>query len=54
MITTTTYSEHDLKKGKCTSCGEKSKQILINDGRCVDCIEEQKFYEKTMKNILIF
>jgi len=43
-----TYSPQDLKKGKCTSCGEKSKEILIGDGRCIDCIEEQKFFERTM------
>lgn len=47
----TIYSQHDLESGKCTSCSEQSNEILINDGRCVDCIEEQKFYEQTMKGL---
>jgi len=47
MKTETTYSKFDLKKGKCTCCGQKSKEILIGDGRCVDCIEEEKFIEET-------
>jgi len=50
MMKETIYSDFELKKGKCTSCGEKSKEILIGDGRCVDCIEDEKFYEDTMKN----
>jgi len=48
MKTETTYSDYDLKKGKCRSCGELSNEILIDDGRCIDCIEEQKFFEETM------
>ena len=28
----TTYNSHDLEKGKCTNCGEKSNEIVINDG----------------------
>jgi len=51
MITETTYSEHDLETGKCTSCGEQSNEILIGDGRCIDCIESEEFYEKTMKGL---
>lgn len=51
MITETTYSEYDLKKDKCKSCGEISNEILIDDGRCIDCIEEQKFYDETMKDL---
>lgn len=51
MNSETTYSEHDLCSGKCKSCGEISNEILINDGRCVDCIEEQKFFEECMKDI---
>ena len=43
------YSQFDLKTGKCTCCGEKSKEILIDDGRCIDCIEAENFYEETMK-----
>lgn len=51
MENITTYSEIDLKKGKCTSCSEKSKEILIDDGRCIDCIEADKFFEETMKGL---
>lgn len=43
MTTKTIYSKFDLKKGKCKCCGEKSSEILIEDGRCIDCIEEEKF-----------
>jgi hypothetical protein len=50
MIDETIYNQNDLVNGKCISCGEKSDEILVGDGRCVDCIEEQKFYEKTMNN----
>ena len=46
-----TYKLHELKKGKCTSCGEKSNEIVIGDGRCVDCIEAERFYEETMKGV---
>jgi len=49
MKTETTYSSFDLEQGKCTSCGEKSNEILIDDGRCIDCIEEEKFIDQTMK-----
>ena len=51
MKTETTYSAFDLKKGKCKCCGERSNEILIDDGRCVDCIEEEKFIDKTMSNM---
>ena len=39
-----TYSECNLEFGDCTSCLEESNEILINDGRCIDCIEEQFFF----------
>lgn len=51
MITETTYNQFELKKGKCTCCEEQSNEILIGDGKCVDCIEEQKFYDETMKGL---
>ncbi len=51
METETTYSEMDLETGVCSCCSEKSDEILIGDGRCIDCIEENKFYEQTMKGI---
>ena len=46
----TTYLPSELKKGKCKSCGENSNEILIKDGRCVDCIREQAFFEMTMED----
>jgi hypothetical protein len=49
MTTETTYSRFELRSGKCPSCGELSNEILIEDGRCVDCIEEERFYEESMK-----
>ena len=51
MKTEITYSEFDLESGVCTSCSEQSDEILIGDGRCVDCIEEQKFFEESMKGL---
>lgn len=51
MITETIYSDFDLKKGICKSCQEPSNEILIGDGRCIDCIEEEKFFEETMKGV---
>lgn len=51
MITETTYLPSDLESGTCTSCSEQSDEILIGDGRCIDCIEEQKFFEETMKGV---
>lgn len=48
MITETTYYPEDLKHGECSSCGEISDEILIGDGRCVDCIEEERFIAVTM------
>lgn len=47
MITETTYDNSDLDRGKCKSCGEKSDEILIGDGRCIDCIEAQKFEDES-------
>ncbi len=49
MKTETIYSEYELVSGKCISCSEQSNEILIDDGRCIECIEEQKFFEETMK-----
>ena len=51
MITKTTYWEIELETGECTRCSELSEEILIGDGRCVDCIEEQKFYDESMKGV---
>lgn len=51
MIEETNYSQVELEKGTCTCCNEKSDEILINDGRCIECIEEQKFYDETMEGL---
>lgn len=48
MITETTFGPCDLESGTCISCGEKSDEILIGDGRCIDCIETALFYRMTM------
>lgn len=52
MIETRTYHCNELKTGICSSCGEHSHEILIGDGRCLDCIETELFYEETMQGIL--
>lgn len=51
MIIETTYGPYDLESGTCISCGEKSDEILIGDGRCIDCIELEIFYNITMQNL---
>lgn len=52
MIKNNTYHCHELTTGVCSSCGEQSHEILIGDGRCLDCIEADLFYEETMQGIL--
>ncbi len=47
----TDYSEFELDKAKCTCCGDISDEILIEDGRCIECIEDEKFYEATMRGL---
>ncbi|MCX6216525.1 hypothetical protein [Spirosoma sp.] len=47
MISQTDYFLADLRPGECRSCSEET-DIVPGDGRCPDCIEEQKFYEMTM------
>ena len=51
MKITTEYSESELEKGECTYCSEKSDEILIDNGICVDCIEEINFFNETMKGL---
>jgi hypothetical protein len=51
MKSETTYEPFELKRGKCKSCKEISNEIVIEDGRCVDCIEAEKFYNEIMKGI---
>jgi len=43
----TIYSRYELEQGICTSCGDDTDEILITDGRCLDCIEEEKFINNT-------
>lgn len=50
MTTETIYEPWELCYGVCSSCGEESDEILMGDGRCVDCIETEKFYNKSMEN----
>ena len=50
MIEEVTYFAEDLTHGICRCCGEESDEIDINTGICIDCLEEQKFYEMSMKN----
>lgn len=50
MICETIYGEGDLMHGICECCGEESDEIDVNTGICIDCLEEQKFYEMSMKN----
>lgn len=49
MIVETTYSSHDLMYGICESCGEESSEIDPTTGMCIDCIEEAKFIQESMK-----
>ena len=51
MISETIYTPDELTHGICTSCGEESDEILKGDGRCIDCIESDNFYEMTMNDI---
>ena len=54
MKTQTTYNENELDRGKCSCCGEVNDTIVIDDGRCIECIEEEKFYDATMGGFGIF
>lgn len=51
MKTETTYTEMELITGECTCCNEKSNEIIESDGRCIECIEDEKFFEETMKGL---
>ena len=51
MIIETIYHESDLTYGICESCGTETDEIVIDDGRCVDCIESIRFYNEVMKNV---
>lgn len=54
MITETTYTPEDLHHGECDWCGAESDElIVIENGQeiCVDCYEDEKFYQETMDGI---
>lgn len=51
MTTETIYSPDELTSGYCRACGEENNEILIGDGRCLDCIEDEKFFNETMKGL---
>ena len=54
MTTETIYTPADLHGGECEWCGEKSDELIYTkDGQevCIDCYEDKKFYEETMKGI---
>lgn len=51
MIHEIDYHPSELTWGVCSICGEESDEILIGDGRCIDCIEEERFYNETMKGL---
>ncbi len=50
MIEEKVYDDFDLESGIYTCYSEQSDEILIGDGKCIDCIEEIKFFEETMKD----
>lgn len=43
------YYKEDLHYGVCESCGEESNEIT-EDGRCIDCVEEEHFINQCMKS----
>lgn len=49
MIEERNYNTEDLMHGICECCGEESDKIDPDTGRCVDCIEAERFYTETMK-----
>lgn len=51
MIVTRTYHADELTDGVCLCCGQHSLEILKGDGRCLDCIELDIFYDATMKGL---
>ena len=50
MIEERIYKKSELHHGKCTWCNEVSDEIT-KEGICVDCIEDELFYQNSMKGI---
>lgn len=48
MIEERIYCKEDLHHGICECCGDESDEIT-EDGRCVDCVEEELFIEQCSK-----
>ena len=53
MIMETIYRGSDLTRGKCSCCCEMSDEILIGDGRCVTCIQEEEFEQLLQESTLV-
>ena len=51
MIIETTYSIDDLTTGICERCGKESHTIDPNSGWCIDCIEEDRFYQESIRMV---
>ena len=51
MIIETTYSPYDLVYGVCEHCDEECSEIDPTTGWCIDCIEEERFYQQTMRGL---
>ena len=51
MIIETTYNQYDLMYGVCELCGKESSEIDPTTGWCIDCIEEERFYQETMRGL---
>jgi hypothetical protein len=49
MIVEVTYQSSDLYRGKCSNCGEWTTTLVKGEGRCIDCIEDERFFDETMK-----
>jgi hypothetical protein len=49
MIIETTYNQYDLIYGCCVHCGKESSEIDPTTGWCIDCIEEERFYQESMR-----
>jgi hypothetical protein len=47
MIIETTYSY--LTYGVCEHCGCETDEIDPNSGWCIDCIEEERVYQESMR-----
>ena len=54
MITENTYTEDDFHSGECDWCGDFSDRLIHTEAGeevCVDCYEDNEFYNQTMKGI---